>query len=126
MTTDELTDIYGSPYLRHDNTKQVRGVKVGTTARETILVHEDDTPLEEGKHIRYIARPEIHDGHPGFEPEYGVIEEVRTAFDINTYFLSLDGSPWKVEAFDIKTEYDNIFFRDRFVIWINRVKSQQL
>lgn len=82
--------------LNKRNTGVVRGVKIGTCSPVVIWVHQNDLPLEEGKHFRYIDRePTSH----GFYPEYGLVYEVRGRGSIPVYFVT-EGMQSKVEALD--------------------------
>lgn len=91
------TDIHGSERLTIDNTKSV-SAKVGTRASRQIYVHNNDLPLSEGDHFRYLGgfstqKPTDH----GFYPEYGLVKEIRDAGVSKIYFVNRDGSASEIE-----------------------------
>lgn len=93
-----------SERLNTENTVEVHNAKIGTYTPKLIWVHEDDMPLEEGNHFRYI---ENEPTETGFYPEYGKIYHINEMLgDIQIYFVSVDGSPTKVQELEIdKEEY---------------------
>lgn len=92
--------LHFSERLHKDNTESVRRAKIGTHTPTVIWVHEDDVPLEEGKHFRYLERkPTYH----GFYPDYGVVEETREN-DLEVIYFVTDGSPTEVDELEIDME----------------------
>ena len=91
-------DEFGSERLTTGNTVEVTG-KVGTHGTRVLYVHEDDMPLCEGDHFRYLngfntQEPTEH----GFYPEYGVVVSVESVLGEEYYHVSVDGWGGDVEG----------------------------
>lgn len=87
--------------LTTENTVEL-SAKVGTRASRRIYVHEDDMPLSEGDHFRYLngfrtQEPTEH----GFWPELGIVKEIRDRLGVDFYLVSRDGRISEVEAVTI-------------------------
>jgi len=98
------TDAYGSERLTTHNTKSIRA-KVGTHPSQKIFVHENDLPLSEGDHFRYLNG--LHTQEPtdhGFYPEYGKVTEIKSDGVTKTYFVSLDGSGSNVKSLTVNDD----------------------
>ena len=96
--------VHFSERLTTENTEVITG-KVGTHATRRLYVHEDDFPLHEGTHFRYLGG--FHTQEPtehGFYPEYGKITEIHENGAVKYYHVSVDGSPRNVEAVNIPAE----------------------
>lgn len=85
--------------------------KVGTRASRTIYVHEDDMPLSEGDHFRYLNGFKTQEPTPyGFWPELGIVKDIRDRLGVDFYIVSRDGRPSEVDAITIpenQSEQDN-------------------
>jgi hypothetical protein len=99
-----MTGPYYSERLTTDNTVEV-SAKVGTRASRRIWIHEDDYPIEEGDHFRYLNgfRTQEPTDH-GFRPEYGKVKEIRDSAGVEFYLISRNGRPQDVEALSIEQE----------------------
>lgn len=69
--------------------------KLGTHSKG-IWVHEEDMPLEEGKHIRYIESRAGKEFVGPKKPNVGYVRERRGRFP----HISVDGTLSEVEAYD--------------------------
>lgn len=65
--------------LTTENSEQHWRFKIGTTTPKVVWVHEDDFPLESGKHVRYTERDLEEDVHDDYhaEADIGYIKEIR-------------------------------------------------
>lgn len=71
-------------------------VKLGTMAGQTVYIHEDDFPLEEGKHVRYA------EGRHGWQ-KFGVVTKLIRLDGQDEparVLMSRDGLASEVEAYD--------------------------
>jgi hypothetical protein len=66
-----------------DESRQIY-VKLGTKTHQEIWIHEDDFPLEEGKHVRYTQ------GRHGWR-SVGVVQQVGTREDVTQ--INIDDDP---------------------------------